>query len=174
MVLSSCHSFGSQKSDVLILRVKKCICLMRGASWCRSCQTEVMSYNCLSIMKISFNTQQQLQSETENKTAYTWRARSLLERALTSALGYTSSLSGGSPISKVPDQLQKGQADHFASHSLCTKLFHHRAAVLKEMGELPGSCAQVALCTGPASESLGSTRGLGCAQHGHTKASKGR
>lgn len=92
---------------------------------------EVMSYNCLSIMKISFNTQQQLQSETENKTAYTWRARSLLERALTSALGYTTSLSRGNPISNVSDQLQKGAGRpfYFASHSFCTKLFHHCAVV---------------------------------------------
>lgn len=174
MVLSSCHSFGSQTSDVLILRVKKCICLMRAASWCRGCQMEVMSYNCLSIMKISFNTQQQLQSETENKTAYTWRARSLLERALTSALGYTTSLSGGNPISNVSDQLQKGAGRPFCFPFLLHQTISSSCCCLEEMGELPGSCVQVAPCTGPASDSLSSTRGLGCAQHGHTKASKGR
>lgn len=51
------YSFGSQKSEMLILNVKeKFICAMRVVSWHRSCQTEEVSYNCHSIMKIFFKT----------------------------------------------------------------------------------------------------------------------
>lgn len=74
------YSFGSQKSEMLILNVKeKFICAMRVVSWHRSCQTEEVSYNCHSIMKIFFKTLWQLHGETENETAYTWRLLCLCE-----------------------------------------------------------------------------------------------